>query len=48
MSPTFDSADENQLKLDLIDEEENIDGMMNESHNFWSKDLAQNEKNYER
>ena len=34
---------ENQLRLDLIDEEENIDEMLKGTHNFWSKDVERNE-----
>ena len=34
---------ENQLRLDLIDEEENIDELLKGTHNFWSKDVERNE-----
>lgn len=39
---------EAQLKLDFIDEEEKIDEMFKDTHNFWSQDMARNEDNYER
>ena len=39
---------ENQLRLDLIDEEENIDELLKGTHNFWSKDEERNEQNYDR
>ncbi len=42
------SQREHQLKLDFIDEEEKIDEIFKGTHNFWSKDVARNEDNYER
>ena len=42
------SAVENQLRLDLIDEEENIDEMLKGTHNFWTKEVERNEDNYDR
>lgn len=42
------SQTENQLRLDLIDEEENIDRMLEETGNFWSAEVVQNEENYDR
>ena len=39
---------ENQLRLDLIDEEENIDEMLKGTHNFWTKEVERNEDNYDR
>ena len=39
---------ENQLKLDLIEEEEKIDEMLSGTHNFWTRDVERNEKNYEK
>ena len=41
-------AIEQQLKLDLIDEEENIDEFLKGTQNFWIKDVQQNEDNYDR
>lgn len=39
---------ENQLRLDLIDEEENIDEMLNGTQNQWIKDVQRNEGKYDR
>ena len=44
----LESQTENQLRLDLIDEEENIDRMLEETGNFWSAEVVQNEENYDR
>lgn len=39
---------ENQLRLDLINEEETIDEIqLNGTQNFWIKDVQKNEENYE-
>ena len=40
------SQRENQLRLDLIDEEENIDELLRDTGNFWSAELVRNEENY--
>lgn len=38
----------NQLRLDLIDEEERIDEMLQGTHNFWTKDVERHEETYDR
>ena len=37
-----------QLRLDLINEGENIGRMLGETGNFWSAEVVQNEANYDR
>ena len=48
MQSPHGSQTENKLRLDLIDEEENIDRMLGETGNFWSADVLQSEENYDR
>ena len=42
------SQRENQLRLDLIDEEENIDRMLGDTGNFWNAEVMRNEDIYDR